>query len=227
MSKVLVQNILDKKTLAYKVKISNRKLKIATEKQSCKEIIGKIKKDESIYAFTGGQFGISSILQTILDVTDVASVKIITWSVGDVDLHCLYDFLKEKRISDIKFLIDYSFPTRLPRYFEKMIKLFPKVVKGTNSHAKLMIINNKNWNIVVRTSMNLNKNTRFENFEIIEGKQFTDFHLNIFNSIWKESKFLDDKLKASEYKNISRIKFKDELETNDLDFDFDFNFDIE
>ena len=208
------------KNLSYKTRIAKRHLLIATEKQNCSDVLGSIKHGESVYAFTGGQFSFINVLEHLLDITGAADVKIMTWSAGDADLQYARKFLESKRIKDIKFLIDFSFPTRQPAYCQRILELFPMSVKATNLHAKMIVVSNDKWNFTVRTSMNLNHNKRFENLEVVEGKEITDFHNEIFDTIWDGSQFVDIKLKAGEYKKTGDIKFGGEVDAVDFDFGF-------
>jgi len=221
---------IKKKALSYKTRMKKRFLRIATDQQSCAEVLGDINHGQTVYAFTGGQFGVINILSHLLKITGKADVKIMTWSAGDADLQYLSDMLKKSIIKSLQLLIDFSFPTRQPQYCKKILTLFPKTIKATNLHAKILIVSNENWHFTVLTSMNLNQNRRFENLEIVEGNEMTKFHLDIFQAIWKNSHFIDEKLNASEYKSTKNIMFEDEVEAadfdfDDLDFDFDFDFD--
>jgi hypothetical protein len=49
-----------------------------------------------------------------------------------------------------------------------------------------MIIRNDHWDIVVRTSMNLNENPRLENIEISENKAFAEFFQLIVDDVFSE-----------------------------------------
>ena len=211
---------LTAKKLAYKTRIAKRHLRIATDKQTCSDVLSDIKHGESVYAFNGGQFSFINVLEHLLDISGPADVKIMTWSAGDADLQYAHKFLESGMIKSIKFLVDFSFPTRQPKYCQRILELFPMSVKATNLHAKMIVIGNDKWNFMVRTSMNLNHNRRFENLEVVEGKEITGFHHEIFDTIWKSSKFVDLKLKAGDYKKTSDIKFINEVETADFEFNF-------
>jgi hypothetical protein len=48
-------------------------------------------------------------------------------------------------------------------------------------HAKFVLMQNNNWNIVVNTSMNLNANKTIENFQVIDDKELFDFMMSYTN----------------------------------------------
>ena len=70
-------------------------------------------------------------------------------------------------VLSLKMIVDRSFKSRQPKYYKKMIELFGiNCIREIRNHSKFMVIRNDNWDIVVRTSMNLNNNPRLENIEI-------------------------------------------------------------
>jgi len=218
---------ISKQALAFKKRINKRFLKIATDQQSCDTVIGDLKHGDNLYAFTSGQFSIINIIENILRIAGKADLKVMTWSAGIADLTYAKRFLENDKINSIKFLIDFSFPTRQPAYCQEILRLFPNSVKCTNLHAKMFLIRNEKWNFTIRTSMNLNQNKRFENFEITEGKEMADFHQNIFDTIWKQAKSLERRLSASEYKKTDDIVFNNNMHEDLLGFSSnDFNVEI-
>ena len=64
-----------------------------------------------------------------------------------------------------------------------LVEKFGNVVSTTNSHSKFILIKNDNWNIVIRTSMNLNENKRMENFEISDCKILYDYMVEIAKDV--------------------------------------------
>ena len=67
-----------------------------------------------------------------------------------------------------------------------LLDKFGDCIRTTRIHAKFFVIRNEKWNIVVRTSANLNKNLRLENFEIDENKDFADFFQKFFDEAFKQ-----------------------------------------
>jgi len=87
-----------------------------------------------------------------------------------------------------------------------------------------MVIRNEKWDIVVRTSMNLNENPRLENIEISENRKFAEFFQTVADEIFKEvgvgekkSQMLDlfDIDENSPYKEVESSKIKTE-NTNEV-----------
>jgi hypothetical protein len=63
----------------------------------------------------------------------------------------------------------------MPELCELITENFGDCIRTAKIHAKFCTIKNENWNIVLRTSMNLNSNPRIENFEISDDLRFFEF----------------------------------------------------
>ncbi len=68
--------------------------------------------------------------------------------------------------TEIRWLLDRSFPNRQPEFFAHINRLFPNAIRLTAVHSKFAIIRNERWNIVCRGSANLNSAKRLEHLEI-------------------------------------------------------------
>lgn len=83
--------------------------------------------------------------------------------------------LKNNQVLSFKFILDRSFKTRQAQYSSHITDMFtPENIRTTNTHSKFVLIFNDEWNLCIRSSMNLNENKRSENFDI-------DNDLDIFN----------------------------------------------
>jgi hypothetical protein len=171
----------------YTRQTKNRKLSESTRGQYAIDAIGEIYHGIELFGFTKGQFSMIEVLEHILLQTGPADVSIITWSAADADVRKAFEFLDNGNIRKIRFLVDYSFKSRKPEILAKIVSKFgSEAVRVSSVHAKSILIQNEKWNIVVRTSMNLNFNPRFENFEISEDQGFAEFMRGIFESIWSD-----------------------------------------
>jgi len=153
--------------------------------ESAGKAIGEIKPGCEIFGFTKGQFSIIDVIRHCLGCTGPADVFIATWSVAAGDIKAAHKFLEDGRIRTIRFLIDYSFQSRKPKFCQELRSVFgADVIRVTVTHAKYIMIRNENWNLVIRTSMNLNYNPRYENFEISDSFEFAEFQQRIIDEIW-------------------------------------------
>ena len=166
----------------------NTDKKIRTCKRgTAAQAIGTIKKNTDTFILTYGQFSLIDGLLAILDQTGPAHVAISTWTAAHGDLTRSAELLETAEILSFRMIVDRSFETRQPNYHAHMIRLFgTESIRAIRTHAKFMTIRNASWDIVVRTSMNLNTNPRLENIEISDNKEFAEFFETIVNDIFEE-----------------------------------------
>lgn len=180
-------------------KATNRVAKIAT----AKEAIGTIEKDSDTFILTFGQFSLIDALVTILDQTGPATVDMATWTAADAHLERTYNLMQSSAITRLRMIVDYSFESRQPAYCHHMRERFgTNCIRAIRTHAKFMVIRNDDWNIVLRTSMNLNENPRLENIEISECREFADFFEKLTDEIFKEVAENERRSATLDLKNI-------------------------
>jgi hypothetical protein len=150
------------------------------------DAIGQLAQNEDTYILTYGQFSLIDALVALLDQTGPADVVLSSWTAADADLEHTANMVEALAIRDLRMVVDRSFRTRQPAYFRRMRELFGAgCVREIRSHAKFMVITNDQWKVVVRTSMNLNENPRFESIEISTDPVFAEFMLGVVANIFE------------------------------------------
>jgi len=195
-------------------KKSNKEKEIrACKRGSAKQAIGIIEKDTDTFILTYGQFSLIDALMAILDQTGPAHVAISTWTAAHAHLDKSQELMQSAEILSLRMVVDRSFKTRQPGYFNHMIELFGiNCVREMRTHAKFITVRNDKFDIVVRTSMNLNENPRLENIEVSENKAFADFFEKIVSDIFSEINPAENKsdmlelLSLEEYPNFKMVK---------------------
>lgn len=165
-------------------KPAKRTMRIA-KRGVAQDAIGKLEHGQDIYILTYGQFSLIDALAAILDQTGPADVVVSSWTVADANLEESAHMIEAMSIRNFRLIVDTSFRARQPWYHRRMRELFgDDCVREIRSHAKFMLITNERWRVVVRTSMNLNENPRFENIEISEDAAFAAWMLGIVDEIF-------------------------------------------
>lgn len=180
----------------------NREIRHLMYWENAKQSVWKIYKWMEIYGLTKWQFSIINIIEEILLQTWPADILISTWTAADAEIKKAVEFIENKRINKLNFIVDRSFKTRQPKYFKLLQENFWNCIYTTNSHAKFTLISNNDWKIVIRTSMNLNENKRLENFEISDCPVLFDYLSEIcidimevdysfftFQILWEKEKY--------------------------------------
>lgn len=159
-----------------RLKSKQQPLFVAAPYQAAEHAIGTLAPGCRIFGLTKGQFSLIDILQAILVQTGPAHVVISTWTTGIRDADNAKLLLDTGKILSFRLLTDRSFATRQPKYVDAVLRAFGKdAIRCTNTHAKFLLVENDRWHLAVRSSMNLNRNPRFEQFDLDEDSTICDF----------------------------------------------------
>lgn len=142
--------------------------------------IGPITPGCEIYGLSNGSFSLTDIILYALETTGPADLTISTWTAANADITHANKLLTSGTIRSLRFVVDFSFPSRQPAYTAALREAFgDSAIRITKTHAKFVLVRNDRWNLAIRTSMNLNANKRLENFEISDDPGLCD-HLSAF-----------------------------------------------
>lgn len=176
------------KPKAFKKPNSGRKIRVC-KKGAASEALGKLEKNTDTFILTYGQFSLMDGILAVMDQTGPAHVNISTWTAAAADLTRSAELMLSAEFLSLRMIVDRSFKTRQPAYYNTMLSFFgEKSIREINTHAKFVTIRNAEWDVVIRTSMNLNGNPRLENMEISENKEFAEFFDKIVDSVFFEVK---------------------------------------
>lgn len=183
-----------------------RNLTKLLRKETAAEAIKDFSKELDVFGFTKGQFSLIELIEAVLEKTGPAKIDISTWTAANADLRSIYGFLETKNIISARFLLDFSFQRRQPAVAKQIRNIFGlDSLRITRNHAKFFLISNENWKVVCKTSMNLNQNPRFEDFDLSTDPDLFSFLQELFNEFFKKTisnqDFLSNKQLCQEFKN--------------------------
>ena len=147
-------------------------------------LIGQIEQGMELFVLNKGQADVAEILEHIAWQTGPATLTISTWTAAGSDINRMKELCDGKLFTNIRWLLDRSFPNRQPEFFQHIRKLFPSQIRLTAVHSKFAIIRNDRWNIVIRGSANLNSARRLENLEISDDAKLADAIEGYVNTIF-------------------------------------------
>jgi len=131
----------------------------------------------AIGGLTKGQFSLIDLLRALLERTGPAAVTIAAWSTGIRDAEIASWLVQSQRITSLTWVLDRSFVTRQPEYASVVLSRFgAAAVRTAETHAKFLIIRNADWSLVVRSSMNLNRNPRWEQYDVDDSVALADHY---------------------------------------------------
>jgi len=131
------------------------------------QAIGRLSPGMEVFGLTMGTFSLIELLDTLLRQTGPADVIVATWTAADADTRHAHVLLQSGNICSLRFLVDLSFQSRQPEFCNALrVRFGDDAIRIVRTHAKFMLIQNDEWDLAIRTSMNLNQNPRIEDFEI-------------------------------------------------------------
>lgn len=157
---------------------------VSSGTQTAAESIGVLAPGCRIFGLTKGQFSMIDLLKATLEQTGPAHVAISTWTTGIRDVDNVGIFTERGMILSLQLLIDRSFTSRKPDYCRRVVEVFgPGAIRITSTHSKFAVIHNEQWAVSIRSSMNLNRNPRFEQYDLDENRELADFILGYVDEI--------------------------------------------
>jgi hypothetical protein len=139
-----------------------------------------------IMGLTRGNFSLIDLIHAVLKKTGPAKGICTTWSAGIKDVHNVKWMIGSSLIQQFTLVTDYTYSkfSNKKDYALTCEELFGKEnIYTTNIHAKFVLIENKEYKVCIRTSMNLNANKKCENFELDENPEIYDFYYNFVSFI--------------------------------------------
>lgn len=164
------------------------------------ECIGPIESDMAVFAVTRGQFSMIDAVQHCLAEMGPSALSIWTWCIADYEIETFESLLASRQITSATLVIDRageqqvaktrSFRTsddKASRQGQLLTrwrnKFGPQSIKVVLNHAKIATLDNGQHKVVVRGSMNLNHNPRFEQLDVTEGNGPFDLIRSIEQSL--------------------------------------------
>jgi len=138
--------------------------------------IGPVTAGLEVFALTAGSFSLIDAIQYCLDCAGPADVTVATWTIGAAEIEHAWRLLNDGRIRHLRFIVDGSLAARQPAYCALLRKKFgDHAIRATKNHSKFVLIVNETWNLVIRSSMNLNENKRLEAVEVSDDRELASY----------------------------------------------------
>jgi len=116
------------------------------------------------------------LIRAVLAQTGPADLVLSTWTMGIRDLENARWLIDNGDLRSFRLLTDRSFVTRQASYCQRLVALFgTDCIRASNTHAKFSTLRNEAWSVCIRGSMNLNRNARWENFDLDEDETLCNF----------------------------------------------------
>jgi hypothetical protein len=139
-----------------------------------------------LFGLTKGQFSLTDMIEAILEKTGPADLSISTWTAANGDVTRMLELLNSGAIRSCRWLVDLTFMRRCPQLTAEIrAKFGADAIRVTKTHAKFCTITNDDWQIALRSSMNLNQNPRMESFQVGHDPVLCQFLSEVLDDVWK------------------------------------------
>lgn len=167
--------------------IPNREIMDLRRIQSATEAVSGLERDGmELFGLTKGQFSLTDMIEAILEKTGPADLSISTWTAANGDVTRMLELLSSGAIRSCRWMVDLTFMRRCPQLTSEIrAKFGADAIRVTKTHAKFCTITNDNWQIALRSSMNLNQNPRMESFQVGHDPVLCQFLSEVLDDVWK------------------------------------------
>lgn len=137
-----------------------------------------------LVGMTKGQFSLLDMIEECLLITGPCDLALSTWTAGLDDVKKAGILLEKGIVQSVRLLIDHAFAATKPEYCAAVVHVFgQESVRTTRNHSKIALLSNDIWTVSIRSSMNLNRNPRFEQFDIDTCPDVHAFYSAFFNEM--------------------------------------------
>lgn len=165
-----------------------KKSELGVFSSSAESAIKTLTKWNRIIGLTRGDFSLIDLIHAILKKIGKSRVICCTWSAGIKDANQVKWLLDSNLIESFTLVTDHSYVTRQKKYALAIEDLFGKEnIRTSEIHAKFVLIQNEDWNLAIRTSMNLNANKTCETFEIDDDLEIFNFYRKFIDETFKNT----------------------------------------
>jgi hypothetical protein len=176
-------------TLCRRDRSARREFRDLRRNQSAREAIGGLDHRKEIYGFTKGQFSLLDLLNAAIEQTGPVRFSLSTWTAARHEIQALAKLRDEGQLLSMRWLCDLTFVRRDPEAAFLVRKTFGMdAIRVAQVHAKFALFENDDWRLVLRTSMNLNMNPRFEDFTLAHDPPLADWLKTILDEIWRKQR---------------------------------------
>lgn len=130
-------------------------------KEKLKIEIGTLKKDAFLPYFTDGSWSLYQLLEYVLEQTGSADVYLSAFSLNEDSVRSFVNLKDEGQIKTLSCLLN----DQIVRFKTDMLIFVTRTADAVflaPCHAKLIIIENKEWQLMIIGSANFNRNLRYE-----------------------------------------------------------------
>ena len=177
--------------------LAKEQILFLNRKEAAKHFLEPLFRGVSRFGFSKGHFSLIDIIDELFTLLPGGHFTLSTWTAARANLGRLQGIIESRPVASFRLLIDSTFQSRQPALLHALRGTYGKdSIRITKNHAKFLLYSWQDYRLVIRTSMNLNHNPRFENIDLCDNPDLFNFIETLMNHIW-ESNSADEQIHAS------------------------------
>lgn len=141
-----------------------------------------------LFGLTKGQFSMIDLAAAALARVGPADVSVWTWCIAEYEVEAVTAFIVSEKIRRFRMVMDWTGSQRdMPLVGDLQRRFGIDCIRITKTHAKIVTVAGDGWQIVIRGSMNLNENPRFEQFDVSDGPEELGLVEGLMAEIWDKA----------------------------------------
>lgn len=149
---------------------SARRTRAVESFQTAAECIGPVTPGLAVFAVTRGQFSMIDAILHVLDQVGPAAVSCWTWTIASYEIESFRTLHQDRRVTSGRLVIDEGARAKnLELIVDWRDQFGADSVRYVHNHAKIATVEGGGFRVLLRGSMNLNANPRFEQLDVTEG----------------------------------------------------------
>ena len=146
---------------------SQRRARAVESFRSAADALGPLPPGDSVFCLTRGQFSMIDAVLHALDVLGPSHVSLWTWTIADYEVQAFTSLRADARILSGRLIIDSGARAKNTPLLAAWRSSFGgESIRYVLTHAKIARVSNATRRVLLRGSMNLNHNPRFEQLDV-------------------------------------------------------------
>lgn len=138
--------------------------------KTASECIGPVEHGMSLFTITRGQFSMIDALRHVIDQVGPSRITLWTWTIAEYEIDVFRGLMKDGNVTGGTLIIDYGARNKNAGLIAEWKAAFGRdSVRYVVNHAKIATVEGQGFRVLLRGSMNLNFNPRFEQLDVTEG----------------------------------------------------------
>lgn len=177
-------------------KVEQKERRFAGRFSRCAEALSAIEKGKTYHVVSMGEWSAHDMILRCIEFMGPAELHFATWSISEDAIRQIILAQDRGDITAIHVIADYRLAIRSPEA-QQILKAQATRFCVYTCHAKVYVLRNAAWGVVIVTSANMTSNPRIEVSVISEDPDLADWHIGWISEVIDRADPFDAKTKGA------------------------------